>query len=181
VRDLTANTFGGSGNMVSMFTPGAIRAVWNKFEPISIVRKTTSQSVNDSTTLVADNQLKLKLANNETVYFEATIRYNSDPAADIKIAFVGPTGTTIRWDNSGSMYVGAGDTVAISSAEITESGSRVFGAAAGVRTINISGYAQVGSTSGDLQMQFAQNVATVANTTVFFNSVLKVFRNNANT
>jgi hypothetical protein len=181
VRDLTANTFGGSGNMVSMFTPGAIRAVWNKFEPISIVRKTTNQSVNDSTTLVADNQLKLKLANNETVYFEATIRYNSDPAADIKIAFVGPTGTTIRWDNSGSMYVGAGDTVAISSAEITESGSRVFGAAAGVRTINISGYAQVGSTSGDLQMQFAQNVATVANTTVFFNSVLKVFRNNANT
>jgi hypothetical protein len=181
VRDLTANTYGSGGNMTSMFTSGALRAVWNRFPPISIVRKTTNQIVNDSATLVNDSELKINLVSSETVYFEATIRYNSDPAADIKIAFVGPTGTTIRWDNFGSMYVGSGDAVAVSNAEVTEGGIRVFGAAAGVRTINISGYAQVGSTSGDLQMQFAQNLATVANTTVFFNSVLKVFRNNANT
>jgi hypothetical protein len=180
VRDLTANTYGIGGNMTSMFTSGALRAVWNRFPPISIVRKTTNQIVNDSATLVNDSQLKTNLVSSETVYFEATIRYNSDPAADIKIAFAGPVGTTIRWDNSGSIYVGVADTVAVSSAEVTESGSRVFGAAAGVRTINISGYAQVGSTSGELQMQFAQNTATAANTTVFFNSVLKVFRNNAN-
>jgi hypothetical protein len=63
---------------------------------------------------------------------------------------------------------------------VIEGATRVFGAAAGVRTINIRGYAQMGSTSGPLKMQFAQNVADASDTTVFFNSVLKVFRNNAN-
>jgi hypothetical protein len=180
VRDLTANTYGGTGNMTSMFTPGAIRAVWNRFPPISTVLRTTNQIVNNSTTLVDDNQLQLELANNETVYFEAIIRYNGDPAADIKIAFVGPTGTTIRWDNFGSMYIALNDAIAISNTEVTEGGVRVFGAAAGVRTISIRGYAQVGSTSGPLKMQFAQNVADASDTTVQFNSVLKVFRRNAN-
>jgi len=180
VRDITANTYGNTGNMTSMFTPGAIRSVWNRFPPISIARRTTSQIVNNSTTLVDDNQLQIDLANNETVYFEASIRYSGNATADIKIAFVGPTGTTIRWDNFGSMYVGLGDAVAVSSAEISEGGTRVFGAAAGVRTISIRGYAQVGSTSGPLKMQFAQNVADASNTTVFFNSVLKVYRNNTN-
>jgi hypothetical protein len=180
VRDLTANTYGSTGNITSMFTPSALRAVWNRFPPISIVRKTTSQSVNNSTTLVDDNQLQLELANNETVYFEAVIRYSGDSTADIKIAFVAPAGATIRWDNYGSIHVGVGDTVTISNTEVSEGGIRAFGAAAGIRTINIRGYVQMGSTSGPLKMQFAQNSADASNTTVFFNSVLKVFRNNAN-
>jgi hypothetical protein len=180
VRDLTANTYGGTGNMTSMFTPGAIRAVWNRFPPISIVRKTTNQIVNNSTTLVDDNQLQIDLANNETVYFEAVLRYNGDATADIKIAFVAPSGASIRWDNYNSTYVGVGDTVAVSSVEVSEGGTRSFGCAAGVRTISIRGYCQMGSTSGPLKMQFAQNSAVAADTTVFFNSVLKVFRQNAN-
>jgi hypothetical protein len=180
VKDLTANTYGGTSNMTSMFTPGAIRAVWNRFPPISIVRKTTTQTVNNSTTLVDDNQLELELANNETVYFEAVIRYNGDATADIKIAFVAPAGSTIRWDNYNSMYVSAADTILISTTEVTEGNTRSFGCAVGVRTLNIRGYCQVGSTSGALKMQFAQNAAVVADTNIQFNSVLKVFRENAN-
>jgi hypothetical protein len=76
VRDLTANTYGSVGNMTSMFTSGALRAVWNRFPPISIVIKTTSQIVNNSTTLVDDSQLQLALFANEIVYFEAVIGCN---------------------------------------------------------------------------------------------------------
>jgi hypothetical protein len=180
VRDLTVNTYGSVGNMTSMFTSGALRAVWNRFPPISIVRKTTSQIVNNSTTLVDDSQLQLALFANETVYFEAVIRYSGDSTADIKIAFVAPAGATIRWDNYGSVYIASSDVIIVSNAEVIEGATRVFGAAAGVRTINIRGYAQMGSTSGPLKMQFAQNSADASDTTVFFNSVLKVFRNNAN-
>lgn len=180
VRDLTANTYGNDGNITSMFTPNAIRAVWNRYPPISIVRKTAAQTVNNSTTLVDDNELELELANNETVYFEAVIRYNGDVTADIKIAFVAPVGSTIRWDNYNSMYVSTADTILISNAEITEGGTRSFGCATGIRTLNIRGYCQVGSTAGALKMQFAQNTAVVADTNIQFNSVLKVFRQNAN-
>lgn len=180
VRDLTANTYGNDGNMTSMFTPGAIRAVWNRFPPVSIVRKTASQTVNNSTTLVDDSELQLDLKSDETVYFESIVRYNGDATADIKIAFVAPSGASIRWDNYNSIYVGVGDAVTVSSAEVAEGNTRSFGCASGIRTINIRGYCQMGSTSGPLKMQFAQNSAVSADTTVFFNSVLKVFRQNAN-
>lgn len=180
VRDLTANTFGSIGNMTSMFTAGALRAVWNRFPPLRVVRKTTSQTVNNSTTLVDDAQLQLDLVASSTVYFEAIIRYNGDSSADIKIAFVGPTGSTIRWDNYNSVYVSAGDVITASTTEVTEATTRPFGCVAGVRTLNIRGYVQTSTTAGPLKMQFAQNTAVVADTTIQFNSVLKVYSENAN-
>lgn len=180
VRDLTANTFGNVGNMTRMFTPGALLAVWNRFPPLRVVRKTTSQSVNNSTTLVDDNQLQLELVANSTVYFEATIRYSGAPAANIKIAFVGPTGSTIRWDNYGSIYVASGDVLTVSTGERVGGGERVFGCVTNIRTINIRGYIQTSTTAGPLIMQFAQSTADASNTTIQFNSVLKVYSENAN-
>jgi hypothetical protein len=182
VRDVTANTFGSTSNMVSMFTPGAVNAIWNRFPTLSVVRKTTNQTVNNSTTLVDDTQLKLQLAASETVYFEAIVRYSGDNTADIKIAFVGPTGATIRWDNYNSIFINTSDVVTVSNGEAVEGGSRSFGcaSASGVRTLNIKGYVQTSTTAGELTMQFAQASAVAADTTIQFNSVLKVFRNNAN-
>ena len=182
VRDLTANTFGSVGNMTSMFTPNALKAIWNRFPTLSVVRRTTSQTVNNSTTLVDDTQLKLELAASETVYFEAVVRYSGDDTADIKIAFVGPTGATIRWDNYNSIFINTSDVVTVSTGEVIEGNSRSFGcaAASGLRTLNIKGYVQTSTTAGALQMQFAQAAAVAADTTIQFNSVLKVFRNNAN-
>jgi hypothetical protein len=182
VRDLTANTFGSVGNMTSMFTPNALKAIWNRFPTLSVVRRTTSQTVNNSTTLVDDTQLQLELSASETVYFEAVVRYSGDDTADIKIAFVGPTGATIRWDNYNSIFINTSDVVTVSTGEVIEGNSRSFGcaAASGLRTLNIKGYVQTSTTAGALQMQFAQAAAVAADTTIQFNSVLKVFRNNAN-
>lgn len=180
VRDLTVNTFGGTGNMTSMFTPNAIHTIWNRYPALTIVRKTTNQTVNNTTTLVDDNQLQIDLLPSNTVFFEAVVRYSGDATADIKIAFNGPSGTTIRWDNYGSIYANSVDAVVVSNSEVTESGSRVFGCAAGARTLSIRGYAQTSTTAGPLKMLFAQNSAVAADTTVLFNSVLKVYNANAN-
>jgi hypothetical protein len=180
VRDVTANTFGSTGNMTTMFTPGAARTTWNKFPPISTARKTSNQVVNNSTTLVDDTQLQIQVSANTTVYFEANVRYSGDATADIKIAFVGPTGATIRWDNTNSTYINTADTVTISSSEVTESTTRSFGSAAGARNLNIRGYITTSSTAGALQMQFAQNSAVAANTSVLAQSVLKIVRENTN-
>jgi len=181
VRDITVNTYGGSGNMTTMFTPNAIRTIWNRYPAISIVKKPSNQVVNNSTTLQDDTALSLQLGPSETVYFEAAIRYYGDSGADIKFAFVGPTGTSIRWDNANSIYITTGDVVTVSNSEITEGATRSFGAVSGTRNLYVRGYATTSTTPGLLQLQWAQNAAVAADTVVAAQSVLKIYRNNANT
>jgi hypothetical protein len=141
---------------------------------------TATQTVNNTTTLVDVTQLAVYLAASESVFFEAVVRHNGDSTADIKIAFVAPAGATIRWDNDQSIYIAAGDAVTISNAETSEGATRAFGAAAGTRTITIRGWVVMSTTAGALQMQFAQNTATVADTSILAGSTLRVLRQNTN-
>lgn len=180
VRDIQVATHGDQSNMTSMFTSGAVRAFWDLTPPFSDAVTTTSQTITNTTTLVDVTQLAVYLAASESVFFEAVIRHNGDAAADIKIAFVAPAGATIRWDNDQSIYISAGDVIIVSSAEIIEGATRAFGAAAGTRTINIRGWVVMSTTAGALQMKFAQNTATVANTSILAGSALRVLRRNTN-
>ena len=180
VRDIHVDTNGDSSNITSMFTAGAVNAVWEIRPAVYSVVKASAQSVNSSTTLVDDDELQIYLGISQSVYFEAVIRHSGDATADIKLAFVAPSGATVRWDNVNSVYIATTDSVTVSSAEITESGSRSFGAAAGIRTINVRGWVVMSTTPGALKMQFAQNSLVVANTTVQPGSTLRVFRDSTN-
>jgi hypothetical protein len=180
VRDIQVATHGDQSNMTTMFTSGAVRAFWDLTLPFSDAVTTATQTVNNTTTLVDVTQLAVYLAASESVFFEAVVRHNGDSTADIKIAFVAPAGATIRWDNDQSIYIAAGDAVTISNAETSEGATRAFGAAAGTRTITIRGWVVMSTTAGALQMQFAQNTATVADTSILAGSTLRVLRQNTN-
>ena len=180
VRDIEVATHGDQSNMTTMFTSGAVRAFWDLTPPFSDAVTTISQTINNTTTLVDVTQLAVYLAASESVFFEAVVRHSGDSTADIKIAFVAPAGATIRWDNDQSIYISAGDVIIVSSAEIIEGATRAFGAAAGTRSINIRGWVVMSTTVGALQMQFAQNTATVANTSILAGSALRVLRRNTN-
>ncbi len=180
VRDIQIQTNGDQSNMTSMFTVGALRATWDYAPPIMTAIKTATQTVNNSAVLVDDNKLQVYLQASESVAFDAIIRYSGDSAADIVIAFVAPSGATVRWDNEGSSYITTGDVLTVSNSEIIEGATRSFGAVAGTRTLNLRGWVVMSTTPGALKMQFAQNVATAANTNVLVGSMLRVYRPNTN-
>lgn len=180
VRDVQVETNGDQSNITTMFTAGAVRSIWDYAPTVMTVVKTATQTINNTAVLTDDSKLQVYLQASESVPFEAVIRYSGDASADIAIAFVAPAGATVRWDNEGSTYVAAGDAVAVSSSEIIEGATRVFGAATGTRTLNIRGWVVMSSTPGALKMQFAQNVATAANTNVLVGSMLRVWRSDTN-
>lgn len=142
-----------------------------------VIKKATTQNVNNSTTLVNDAELKYPLQANQEYYFECALSYQGLDTAGIKFAFTVPTGSTLRWAPANSIKIDTADAIVIQEA-ITASGTSVdFGSATLTRrNLLINGYVLCGSTDGDLQLQWAQNTAQVANTAVYGPfSTLKVF------
>lgn len=180
VRDIQVETHGDESNITTMFTSGAVRSYYDYAPPLMTVVKAATQTVNNTAVLVDDTHLQCFLKASESVSFDAVIRYSGDTTADIVIAFVAPAGATIRWDNQGSTYITTGDVVAVSNAELTEGATRAFGVGSATRSLNIRGWVVMSTTSGALKMQFAQNVATVANTNVLVGSSLRVYRPDSN-
>ena len=169
-----------AGNITSWFTAGAVQATVNQSEPVVVRMKTSDETVNNSTTLQNDDQLYIPLAASETVSFEAFLRSNGDATADIKIAFTAPAGATVRWAPAGGLYVSTADAAAVSSAELTEGSALAFGVPAGAtRHIHVTGRCVNSTTAGNLQLQWAQNTLTVADTNVLASSWLKVIRGNS--
>lgn len=166
------------GNVTSWFTAGAQDCTVSESQTVTMVAKESSTTVNNSTTLAADPELRIGLVANETVQFKASIRYSGDSTADIKTSFTAPSGATIRWQTADSLYVGTGDTIAIKNGDVTESGSLSLGSNAGTRIAELFGYVVMGSTGGYLQFNFAQHVAVVTNTVVSSGSFIQVLRSN---
>ena len=180
VRDINVSTYGVADNITKMFTTGAVRAFWNLVEPVASAVTTTTQSVNNTTTLVDATELAVYLRRFDNVFFEAVIRHSGNSTANIKLAFNAPGSSTIKWDNTQSIYVDATGAVTVSSAEVNKNVSRAFGANADVRTITIRGWVEMTSTSGPLQLRFAQNTATAVDTSILPGSTLRVLRANTN-
>lgn len=138
------------------------------------IRKTTAQTINNSSTLQNDDQLFAPLAANERVVFFATIRHVGNATADIKFTFTGPSGS------SGShvfpnAYIDTGDTLGTPLPQGFTGTSSVAGAS-GARVQLIIGLATTGATAGNLQFQWAQNTATAVDTTVQVDSSLLIWR-----
>lgn len=133
------------------------------------IRKTNTQTVNNSATLVDDSVLKIPIGKNEVLRFAFTIFYNSNTTADFKFTFVGPSGATgriavgARTLTDGS--IGGGGAFALAGA--VTCGGLGFEASI-VGTVTIAN----GTTPGNVQLQWAQNTADASNTTVLANSNL---------
>jgi len=64
----------------------------------TIIVKTADEIVNNSTTLQNDNELFFAIGANEVWWFDLFLHINSPTAADLKVAFVTPSGCSIWWE-----------------------------------------------------------------------------------
>ena len=177
VRNIRVET-AATGNVTSWFTAGAQDCTVNESQAVTMVSKKSTTTVNNSTTLVADTELRVGLVVNETVQFKASIRYSGLSTADIKTSFTAPSGATIRWQTADSLYIGVGDTITVKNGDVTESGNLSLGSNAGTRIAELFGYVVMSSTGGYLQFNVAQHVAVATNTVVSPGSFIQVLRSN---
>lgn len=146
------------------------------FKKIQLVRKTADETVNNSTTLQNDDELLASLAANENVVFMCYIIHTSASGnADIKFAFTVPSGATINW-SAPNAHVSV--TLSLSNPVVTTTSgtSRSFGSDPAVFSQLLVGRVSNGATSGNLQLQWAQDTATAENTQVKAGSFLLVLR-----
>jgi len=138
--------------------------------------KVNDTTVNNSTTLVNDDDLNSWIAANERVYFEFEVEYESTTSADIRLQVYGPIGSTFKSVSTGSMKIGTTDSFTIQNT--TTGLINLGGGGAGVsRIASIKGYILNGANEGYLGLQFAQLAAEVSDTKVIAGiSNLKVSR-----
>lgn len=156
-----ANTLTNNGSAAfSSDTP------FSGFAEVLKVKKTGTQTVTNSTTLVADSDLKLSLAANTTYILDGVIFASSTSATpDIGIAFFGQTGSDIRigyTNDTNEMVLDSG----------VES-SRIALPANTPTSIHLHGTVTTSSTSGDFVLKWAQMTANAAATAVLKGSYLR--------
>jgi hypothetical protein len=165
----TDSTMGSGGaNRVPMLTVNG---------RVPAIIKASDQTVTNSTTTVADNDLKYYLAPNEAALFCAILQVDSGAAADFRVEFTGPSGAALEYAPPGSMKVDTtGGAVAMQS-EVS-SGVIVFGVSGSgaQRYIEVRGRVVNGATPGYLSTKWAQATADASNTIVKAGSVLTIER-----
>lgn len=162
-------------------------SAWARMQEAPLfVRKTVTETVTASTTVQNDDQLVLAVAANTTYEFVCQVAYDGNSTADIKLGFTFPASATMDYYASGyGIGVGAQFSlwsfVAGGAAGLgTVSPSQMQGfsdeTATSLTAIRLYGILQVGSTAGNLQLQWAQNTSNAVATRVLAGSYLKLER-----
>lgn len=131
------------------------------------VKSTDNSLPNNTTTLTNDGELILPVSANTKYALLASIHYDSSTAADLKLFFTTPAGSTLAWTTFGldgaatavfgNLNVGAGVGVT----------GVVAGAGVGTRVACLAnGSIVTGASAGNVQLQFAQNVSDASTTTL---------------
>lgn len=147
--------------------------------------KRTDQIVNNSTTLVNVTDLGFSLKPREVLSFKYVIFYNSNTGSDIKCTISAPTGAFLLYSPTGGTSIGPGETsVSNTAANVANTVIFVFGGlgangytaasnTANARVAEITGVVRNGGFSGNLNLQFAQQVATLSNTAILAHSYVQ--------
>jgi len=146
-----------------------------------LFRSTDSAPINNSTVLVSDASLVTALPTTGRFNFDLTLFYDSANAADLKVTFTFPAGATARWgciapSNAVSTLIGTAFW-----GTVTASGTTVVFGGSGTGSTNTvmalaRGTVVMGGTSGNLQLQYAQQTADPTDTVVRAQSRLHVWR-----
>lgn len=135
----------------------------------TVVRKTADETVNNSTAFQNDNDLFFAMAANTTYEIELFLLVVSDSTADFKMAFTLPAGANMIWFHVQDASIDAFRIASLGTAAQTIS---IVGST-DEHAFWIKGIVRCATFAGNLQLQWAQNTATVVNTTVYANSVIK--------
>lgn len=137
------------------------------------VRKTSDQTVNNTAALGNDAELVLAVAASTTYDLYLRLIINSGTTPDFKALFTFPAGLTA------SLQIQEGATPAAATAmsgPYTQASSLPINGVAADQVAVITGIVIVSSTTGNLQLQWAQNTANASNTTVKANSYMRLWK-----
>ena len=137
-------------------------------------RKTSTQSVVSSTTLVNDTQLTFAVAANEVWVFQLLLCVICPATGtNFKATMVGPSGSTIQWSFQGlAMYDASVNVTQLRTRAGAATDATYMDAFSTGTNVGITGVIVNGSTSGSCTLQFAQNTSTANAITVSTNSTL---------
>jgi hypothetical protein len=140
--------------------------------------KSATQTICNTTTLVDVTDMKVVLLPKERVQFRFSILYRGDSTADIKFQFTRPSGANIAWAPVNSIYIGTSDAISIKDVNFGSVSTIQCGCnnSNQTRIIELVGEVLTTGTGGDLQLQFAQNVATVNDTEILGQSYAVGYR-----
>ena len=139
---------------------------------IKAIRKTANESVTSSVTVQDDDHLALSLGANETWVFDMFLLVgNTSGATTIKLVLNLPSGATLT---AGTIPgIGA---LTLSGWVLSQGTESKFNIQSGIRVILITGSVVMGSTAGDLQLQWAQETSSATSTSIYADSYLKAIR-----
>jgi hypothetical protein len=138
-----------------------------------LIYKTADEVVNNSTTYQDDNHLLYALAATGEWEFELNLWFESGTTPDIKYQMIGPTGLVGYVSATGLNTAGAeNDAVNYGFAATISHAGQGIGT---IRHSRLKGYIRTTGTSGNLQLQWAQNSLSATDTTLHRGSTLKVF------
>lgn len=140
------------------------------------IRKSADESVNNRTAMQDDDHLSFSIGASETWLFEFTlVMICSSGSADLDAAITVPASASVMY---ASLAPRATDTLIQSSTVATTSGAEVgpIGVASTATMGTIRGVVVNSTNAGTVQLQWAQNVLTVADSTVKAGSYLLAHR-----
>jgi hypothetical protein len=149
-----------------------ITATLGSITAINYVYKSTNGTINNSGTLTSDAQLLFPVTASYVYRFEMTTYFSSGTTPDIKFGWSVPSGATMYWgaDNAASNLANPPD-------GILTAGS-VSARAGGANTAQVihNGVVFMGTVSGTVTLQWAQNTANASNTIVYAGSNIEYSR-----
>lgn len=142
-------------------------------QPIFVL-KAADEIVNNSATLQNDNELFLTVEP-ATYLLDGWLRHQSPTAADLKLDFTSPSGTSGHWTSFGLMNTATTTSGDLLAETLTISQTCTAGGAGSNVAVVLKGTIVV-TTAGTLQLRWAQQTATASDTTMRANSWLKLTR-----
>ncbi len=136
----------------------------------TIVRKTADQTINNSEVLVNDAHLVLPVLANEIWFIEMSLMlWQANATADWNFGWAYPVATTMKWGTDSDYWKA---TAVQDLQEETEQAVAMNALAAQILGIALRAIVIVGGNAGNINLQWAQLVATEANNTIKENSCL---------
>lgn len=142
------------------------------------VRKTATQSVTSSTTLVDDTELFFAVGASTVWFWNALLLYDgaASPNGDLKMQFTGPSGASLTWVNFG-VNTSALSAYNVVTEQLTAGSPRAVGTNGGTQmSCRPAGYLTIGSTAGTFRLRWAQNASNATPTRVMAGSVFQFKR-----
>jgi hypothetical protein len=140
------------------------------------IRKSATETVNNSTALQNDDDFVVALPTSGTFGWSMAVWYSSSTVADIQFAFTWPAGAGAMWSPHAIATTGISDVQfgaqSTSGLPLPVGGN---GATSPVLAL-LEGEITMGGTAGNLQFQWAQNTLEASNTQVRARSRMMVWR-----